>query len=105
MVNRVGFACIGHSLGLTTNHTTVLKRYDIEKAKHVITQNLDDLDSILSWMLTQDERLRMFRLGAEFVPFASHETITSCCAIVFVVFSVFQRSLGAVVLISVLSGG
>jgi UV DNA damage endonuclease len=69
-IDRVGFACVTYSLGLTTNHNFRLSNLNGQKLEKTVERNLDDLEAILGWMLHRG--LRFFRIGSSFVPFASH---------------------------------
>lgn len=68
---HVGYIGLNGTKGWTTGHCTTLKYYNEDKAKTVITQNIDDLDNILSY--NNRHGIMCFRIGSKFIPFASHE--------------------------------
>ncbi|MFN3650558.1 MAG: UV DNA damage repair endonuclease UvsE [Armatimonadota bacterium] len=68
---RVGYACI--CLGqeeLRCQRSTILKNATPERLRALIHANLDGLEQILE--LNEQRGLRLFRLGNDFIPFASH---------------------------------
>ncbi len=68
---RVGYACVclGEA-GLRCQRTTVLKNATPERLRALVRENIDGLEAILRY---NDERdYRLFRIGNDFVPFASH---------------------------------
>lgn len=68
---RVGYACI--CLGredLSCKRTTVLRNATPERLRGLIQQNLEGLEKILRH--NEEQGFRLFRIGGEFVPFASH---------------------------------
>jgi UV DNA damage endonuclease len=81
-IERVGFACVTHELGLSTNHTFRLKNLNGPRLEQAIDKNLSDFEAILAWML--DSGLRLFRIGSSLIPFASHAAMNldwkSLCA-------------------------
>ncbi|MFW6323475.1 MAG: UV DNA damage repair endonuclease UvsE [Desulfovibrionales bacterium] len=74
MIDRIGFACVTHALGLSTNHTLRLANISPDRVRRTANRNLDDLEAILRWM--DGNGLRLFRIGSSLVPFASHESLT-----------------------------
>src|SRR3712207_6202702 len=68
---RVGYACIclGEE-GLRCQRSTVLRNATPERLRTLIHANLDGLEAILRY--NEERGYRLFRLGNEFIPFASH---------------------------------
>lgn len=73
-IHRVGFACVTHGLGLTTNHSFRLANLSRERLARALAENLRDLEAMLAWMAPRG--LRLLRLGSSFVPFASHAAMS-----------------------------
>jgi len=68
---RVGYACICLAReGLRCRRSTVLRNATPERLRELIRINLDGLEEILRY--NEERGLRLFRLGNEFIPFASH---------------------------------
>ncbi|MGV3721604.1 MAG: UV DNA damage repair endonuclease UvsE [Actinomycetota bacterium] len=68
---RIGYACI--CLGreeLSCKRTTVLRNATPERLRGLIHQNLEGLGRILRH--NEERGIRLFRIGGEFIPFASH---------------------------------
>ncbi|KAG2387258.1 hypothetical protein C9374_001590 [Naegleria lovaniensis] len=70
---RIGYPCMCKTLQLTTSNTTRLKSLTPEKVKTKLQQNLNHLKQILKF--NAEQRLLFFRMGSEFVPFASHAQV------------------------------
>lgn len=72
---RAGYACIclGQE-GLRCQRSTVLRNATPDRLRALIDQNLEGLEQILRF--NEQRELRLFRLGNEFIPFASHPVNT-----------------------------
>nr|CAG4715573.1 unnamed protein product [Naegleria fowleri] len=70
---RIGYPCLCKTLNLTTSNTTRLKSVTPEKIKQKLEHNLKHLKQILKF--NSEHRLLFFRIGSEFVPFASHSKV------------------------------
>ena len=71
MTLRVGYPCQNLTLDATTNHTTRLAFVgDVEKVHALVEQNIDDAERCLRW--NAQNGYGLFRLGSNFIPFASH---------------------------------
>ena len=72
---RAGYACItlGEE-GLRCQRTTVLRHATPEKLRSLIRENIDGLHKILRY--NEECGYRLFRIGNDFIPFASHPTNT-----------------------------
>jgi len=69
---RVGYPCMNLLLGMGTNRTLRLASLgDAKKVRGVVGANLDALEAILAWNAAHG--VRLFRVGSQVVPFASHE--------------------------------
>ncbi len=68
---RVGYACI--CLGLDDvrcTRTTILRNATPERLLELVRTNLDGLETILRY--NEERGLKLFRIGCDLVPFASH---------------------------------
>ncbi|MFT4303814.1 MAG: UV DNA damage repair endonuclease UvsE [Candidatus Woesearchaeota archaeon] len=72
---KIGYPCINWTAKLSTNHSFKLASYNEEKLFNTIQSNLDDLKEILEYNV--ENNLLYFRIGSQFVPFASHEVCKS----------------------------
>jgi UV DNA damage endonuclease len=70
----IGYACINIGLDETTNHTFRLSNLSEEQAMITIARNLESLQKILSWNVSQG--IKLFRVGSSIIPFASHPLFT-----------------------------
>ncbi len=70
----IGYACMNATLGLSTNHKFRLANLTIERLRDAVGQNLDALETILPW--NAERGIRLFRVGSELIPFASHQQFT-----------------------------
>lgn len=70
-VMRIGYPCANRTQKLHTNHSFQMKSFGIEKIKEKVAENIRDLKKMLEYNLEHD--LLFFRIGSEFVPFASHQ--------------------------------
>jgi UV DNA damage endonuclease len=69
---RLGYACINTVLEAGTTRTLRLAGIgDAERVRSIVSRNLDDLERILRW--NAKHGVRLFRLGSQLIPFASHE--------------------------------
>jgi UV DNA damage endonuclease len=73
-LRHIGYACINICLDETTNHTFRLSKLSEEQARVTIAKNLDSLQKILAWNVTQG--IKLFRVGSSTIPFASHPMFT-----------------------------
>lgn len=69
-MTHFGYACISELSGLTTSHTCRLHAATPERLRALITQNLNDLESILRHNV--ENGWQLFRIGSGVIPFASH---------------------------------
>ncbi len=75
-IKKIGFACMMTSKKFSTNHTIRLKSLtNKDYIVKIIQKNLTDLENILNFM-SQFEKMRLFRIGSGFIPFASHPTFS-----------------------------
>jgi UV DNA damage endonuclease len=68
---KIGYACINTQIDCTSNSTFRLSSYSEEKLKETIKKNIDCLRKILQFNL--EHNILFFRIGSEFIPFASHK--------------------------------
>ncbi|MCS7107291.1 MAG: UV DNA damage repair endonuclease UvsE [Acidilobaceae archaeon] len=67
----LGFFCSTSDNRLSTNHKFVLKNLSKERVMQTFARNYEDLLKLLELSRSMD--LTVFRLGSDFVPFASHQ--------------------------------
>ena len=67
---KLGYACQNWSSGLNTNHSFRLKSFTEKKFIQTIEKNINDFSKILDYNL--ENNFLFFRLGSNFIPFASH---------------------------------
>lgn len=67
---NIGFICSTYKARLSTNHTLRFKNLRRENLLNCVRKNLEDLLKLLQ--LSNSLGCKIFRLGSEFVPFASH---------------------------------
>ncbi len=72
MIRFIGSPCMTVEPVRTTNHSFRLSNLKEERLRQAIQANVADLEAILTWMAAYP-RMRRFRIGSQFVPFASHE--------------------------------
>ena len=68
---KIGYACQNWKEKLSTNHTFRLKSFSEEKFLSTIQKNISDFTKIIDYNIQND--FLFFRLGSNFIPFASHE--------------------------------
>lgn len=68
---RIGYACIPLGVDYTTNRGFLIKNYSEERLIEKISQNLDDLLRILEY--NHKNKIYLFRISSEIIPFGSHE--------------------------------
>lgn len=73
-LRHIGYACINLCLDETTNHTFRLSKLSEEQAMVTIAKNLESLQKILVWNVSQG--IKLFRVGSSLIPFASHPLFT-----------------------------
>lgn len=66
-----GIFCSNGDNTITTNHTFRLKNLSWEVVLQTFLRNLEDLFKLLD--LCREEKIEVFRLGSNFVPYASHK--------------------------------
>lgn len=74
-MNRLGYPCMNRSLGLTTSTSFRLKSFSEQRIKESVQSNIDHLFKILKWNVKN--HFMFFRIGSQFVPFASHQIMSS----------------------------
>ena len=67
---KLGYPCQNWKEGLTTNHSFRLKSFSEEKFLDTIRKNISDFTNILDYNIQNN--FLFFRLGSNFIPFASH---------------------------------
>ncbi len=67
---KIGYPCQNWAEELSTNHTFRLNSFSDEKLVETIQKNIDDFSKILDYNFQKN--FLFFRLGSNFVPFASH---------------------------------
>ena len=71
---RIGYPCMNLVLGAGTNRTLRLASLaDAERVRGVVRANLDALEAIIE--RNGAHGVRLFRVGSQFVPFASHGSV------------------------------
>ncbi|EFC41991.1 predicted protein [Naegleria gruberi] len=70
---KIGYVGMNRALKLTTSNTTRLNNVSPKKIKEKLLVNIDHLKKMLKWNVQKN--LLFFRIGSEFVPFASHEKV------------------------------
>lgn len=69
---RVGYPCLNLALNRGTNRTLRLASLgDQARIRAVVAANIANLEAIIRF--NAEHRVRLFRLGSSFIPFASHE--------------------------------
>ncbi|MCS7200807.1 MAG: UV DNA damage repair endonuclease UvsE [Patescibacteria group bacterium] len=71
----IGFICSTYDSRLSTNHTFRLKNLNKKSVIQTVKKNIEDFIKLLS--LSQNLGCGIFRLGSQFVPFASHPNFKS----------------------------
>jgi len=66
----IGFICSTYNSTLSTNHTIILKNLNKKNVIKCVNRNLEDLIKLLE--LSKNLGCKIFRLGSQFIPFASH---------------------------------
>jgi len=67
---RIGYPCINRSLACSSSRTFRLRNYSPERMLETAEGNLECLEEILRWNLSQG--IFFFRITSDLVPFASH---------------------------------
>lgn len=67
---NLGFICSTYRFSLSTNHSLKLKNLNKINILKIIEKNIEDFINLLK--LSQDLGYKIFRLGSNFIPFASH---------------------------------
>ncbi|MEN3033910.1 MAG: UV DNA damage repair endonuclease UvsE [Aquificaceae bacterium] len=71
MAIGLGFFCSNADSSITTNRKPKLKNLTLEKVLELTHKNAQDFIKLLE--ISKSLNLKIFRLGSDFVPFASHE--------------------------------
>ncbi len=66
-----GFFCSNADGSISTNHRIILKNLSKQNVIKCVKRNLEDLIKLLQ--ISKELRCTIFRLGSNFIPFASHE--------------------------------
>lgn len=74
-IRHLGYACICMSLGdkVTTNRTTVLRTFSLERAASLALSNCQDLIKIMEW--NAKNGIKFFRVSSNLFPFVTHEDV------------------------------
>ena len=74
-IRHLGYACICMSLGksVSTNRSTVLRTFSIERASSLALSNAQDLKKILEW--NTKNGIKFFRISSTLFPFMTHESV------------------------------
>ncbi|MCX8154275.1 MAG: UV DNA damage repair endonuclease UvsE [Candidatus Micrarchaeota archaeon] len=68
---NIGYPCVNYTIKRSTNNTFRLSSYSHNKVRETIQKNIDHFWDILRFNLDND--IYFFRLGSQFIPFASHD--------------------------------
>ncbi|ODN29935.1 UV DNA damage repair endonuclease UvsE [Fervidobacterium thailandense] len=71
----LGFFCSTADGKISTNHTLTLKSLNLKNLLRTVSKNGEDFVKLLD--ISQRLGLRIFRLGSNFIPFASHESFSA----------------------------
>ncbi|MEM0382818.1 MAG: UV DNA damage repair endonuclease UvsE [Candidatus Anstonellales archaeon] len=67
----IGYPCVNYTIKRSTNNTFKLSSYSHQKVRETVQKNIDHFWDILKFNLRYD--IKFFRLGSQFIPFASHD--------------------------------
>lgn len=67
---NIGFICSTYNSSLSTNHSLKLKNLNRKNVIKCVIRNLEDLIKLLN--LSKKLNCKIFRIGSQFIPFASH---------------------------------
>ncbi|KAL0488061.1 hypothetical protein AKO1_015269 [Acrasis kona] len=71
---RIGYAHSNKQNKLSTNHSFRLASFGVPKMKEYVSKNIDHFKQILKY--NKQKGIKIFRIGSDFIPFASHESMT-----------------------------
>lgn len=71
---KIGYACIPSSIIARTTRRFTLKNYSEDLLSNLISQNLEDLLTILKF--NNQNNIKLFRISSDIIPFGSHEINT-----------------------------
>ncbi|QUH27002.1 UV DNA damage repair endonuclease UvsE [Serpentinicella alkaliphila] len=71
---KIGYACISLGVNYKTNRRFILKNFTVDKFLETSRSNLLDLNKILKYNI--DNRIYLFRISSDIIPFGSHEINT-----------------------------
>ncbi|MBU5483107.1 UV DNA damage repair endonuclease UvsE [Clostridium sp. MSJ-11] len=68
---KIGYACIPMGINAKTTRSFIIRNFTYDRFYTCVKENLSDLEKILKYNI--DNKIYMFRISSDIIPFGSHE--------------------------------